>query len=56
MYTHGMHACGIKRYIYSIHAYGFKTVLNTLVLKEVMRNGIIDSSKIALKMEMILQI
>ena len=27
----------------------FKTVLNTLVFKQVMRNRIVDSSKIALK-------
>jgi len=26
MYTHVIHACRIKRYIHSTHAYGFKTV------------------------------
>ena len=53
MYTDVIHACGYKRYIHFIHAYEFQIVLNILVFKQVMRNGIVDSSKIASKMEMI---
>ena len=43
-----MHACGDKGHIQFIYACGFKTVF-----KQVMMNEIVDSSKNALKMEMI---
>ena len=49
MCTHVIYACGYKGYIHFIHAYEFKTVLNILAFKQVMRNEIINLSKIALK-------
>jgi len=45
MHTHVILACGYKGHIHSIHACDFKTILNLLVFKQVMRNGIVDSSK-----------
>jgi len=45
MYTHVIHACGINRYIHSTHAYGFKTIFKILVFKQVVINGIVNSSK-----------
>jgi len=33
MYIHVIHACGVKGYLRSIHAYGFKTILNIRVFK-----------------------
>jgi len=45
MYTHVRHAYGYKGYIHSVHARDFKTVFKILVFKQVMRNGIVDSSK-----------
>ena len=52
VYTHITPICGIKRYIHSIHAYGFEIILHILVFKQVMKKGIVDSSKFALKMDM----
>ena len=45
MYTHVIHVYGYPGYIHSLHACDFKTVLNILVFKQVMRNGIVDSGK-----------
>jgi len=45
MYNDAIHAYGYKSYIHSIHACDFRTVLKILVFKQVMRNGIVDSSK-----------
>ena len=56
MYTHVIPGCGYERYIHSIHACDFKTVLNILVFKQVMRNAIVDSSKMLWKMGMISRI
>ena len=53
MYTHVIYACGYKGYIHSIHACEFKTVLNIFVFKQVIRNGMVASSKMLWKMRMI---
>jgi len=49
-YTLVIHAYSCKGYIHSIHACDFEIVLNILVFKQVMRNGIVDSSKLLWKM------
>ena len=53
MYAHVIHACGIESYSYFTYVYGFKIILNILVLNKSWEREMLIQAQITLKMEMI---